>query len=164
MSLCTFLERRWWFSYLLHTSTLSTWNTHTHTKLKLRMKFVLTPEVCGELPAVEGVTTKEGEHTAGSVIPAIHTLCLQLQLQLQWSVNHHLCQGCLRCKRGRVERVRLRSHIHIQSVCCLCLTNLQKTTRTTNIVIQCQLSHGPFTHHPAKLLRSHSTASCMLLE
>jgi len=52
-----------------------------------------TPEVCGKLPAVEGVTAEEGERTAGPVVPAVDALCLQLQTQLQGSVHHHLRQG-----------------------------------------------------------------------
>lgn len=34
------------------------------------------PEVCCELPAVEGVTAEEGEGGAGSVVPAVHPLRL----------------------------------------------------------------------------------------
>lgn len=41
------------------------------------------PEMCCELPAVEGVTAEECKDGVGSVVPAVHPLCLQLQVQLQ---------------------------------------------------------------------------------
>ncbi len=75
--------------------------------------------MCGELSAVEGVTTLVGEDTAGSVVSAVHTLCLQLETKLLWSVHHHVCQGRLRFKRSRAERVRLRSHVNKEPIGCL---------------------------------------------
>lgn len=74
------------------------------------------PEMCGELSAVEGVTTEEGEDAAGSAVSAVHALRLQLQLQPLWSVHHHLGQGRLPFERSRAERVRLRSHVDVEPV------------------------------------------------
>lgn len=55
--------------------------------------------MCWELLAVEGVTTEEAENTVGPVVSAVHTLGLQLQMKLQRSVLHHLCQGHLPFER-----------------------------------------------------------------
>lgn len=80
---------------------------------------VFSPEMRGELPAVEGVTAEEGEDTAGSVVSAAHALGLQLQMQPQRSVHHHLRQRRLPPKRSRAERVRLCSHVNVESISCL---------------------------------------------
>lgn len=81
--------------------------------------------MCGELPAVEGVTAEEGEDAGGSAVSAAHPLCLQLQVKLQRSVHRHLRQGRLGFEWSRAERVRLRSDIDEEPVGCLRLADLQ---------------------------------------
>lgn len=75
-----------------------------------------TPEMCGELPAVEGVTAEEGEDTVGSGVSAVHPLRLQLKMKLQRSVHRHLGERRARFKRSRAEGVRLRGHVDIEPV------------------------------------------------
>ena len=78
----------------------------------------------GELSAVEGVTTEEGEDAAGSAVPAAHTLRLQLQMKPQGPVRHHLREGRVPFERHRAERVRLRSHVNVEPVGCPRLADL----------------------------------------
>lgn len=77
------------------------------------------PEMCGKLSAVECVTTNVGEDTAGSVVSAVHTLCLQLKMKLQWSFHHHLRKSCLPFKRSWAERVCLCSHVNKEPIGCI---------------------------------------------
>lgn len=85
-----------------------------------------TPEVRGELPAVESVTAEEGEHAARSVVSAVHALCLKLQMKLQRLVQHHICQGRLSFERSRAEKVCLSSLVHVEPICTLRFTDLQQ--------------------------------------
>lgn len=84
----------------MRSSTVASSESLTLITLMLRADFAQTPDMCGELSSVEGVTAEEGEDTAGSVVSAVHTLRLQLQVKLQRSVHHHLSQGGLPFERS----------------------------------------------------------------
>lgn len=79
----------------------------------------------GKLPAVEGVSAEEGEDGAGSVVPAVHSLSLQLQVQLQRPPCQRVGQCGADCERSRAERVRLRAHVDEEPIGCLRLADLQ---------------------------------------
>lgn len=72
------------------------------------------------------MATEEAEDAAGSVVPAVHPLCLQLKAQHQRFVHHHVRQRCPPFKWSRAERVSLRSHVNIQPIDPLCLADLQR--------------------------------------
>lgn len=75
-----------------------------------------SPEMCGKLSAKEGVATEEAEDAAGSVVSAVHPLRLQLKVQLQRPVHHHIRQCRPSFEWSRAERMRLRSHVNVQPI------------------------------------------------
>lgn len=109
----------------MRSSTVASSESLTLITLMLRADFAQTPDMCGELSSVEGVTAEEGEDTAGSVVSAVHTLRLQLQVKLQRSVHHHLSQGGLPFERSWAKRICLRSHVNVEPVVCFRLADLQ---------------------------------------
>lgn len=68
-------------------------------------------------PAVEVVSTEEGEGRAGLVVSAGDALHLQLEVQLQWFTSCQVSQRRVSLERGRQEVVGLRALILQQAVC-----------------------------------------------
>lgn len=98
--------------------------------------------MCAELPAVKGVAAVEAENTAGSVVSAVHALCLQLQLKVHRSVHHHIRQRRLPFKWSRAEPVCLRSYVDVEPIRTLALTDLapsQSECLLSSPVLECPI-------------------------
>lgn len=88
------------------------------------------PEMCCKLSAEEAVSTEEAEDAAGSVVPAVHPLCLQLKAQLWRFVRRHVRQCRPASERSRAERERLRPHVDVKPVGPLRLADLHRPHHT----------------------------------
>lgn len=68
------------------------------------------------LSALESVSTQEGEGRAGLVVPAGHTLNLQLEVQLQRLGGHQVSQRGVPAEGGGQEAIGLRTDVVQQAV------------------------------------------------